>query len=57
MFIASDADARDKYVVPHAPFLYFHMPRLYALPFFKERSLTDSSVAHFHREGMSSVKR
>ena len=56
IFIASDANAKDKYVVPHAPFLFFHVPRLYALPFFKERSLTDSSVARFHRKGMSSVK-
>lgn len=56
MFIASDANVKDKYVVPNSPFLYFHMPHLYPLPFFKERNLTDSSVPHFYGKGMSSAK-
>lgn len=56
MFITSDVDVKDKYVVPHSPFLYFHMPHLYPLPFFRERNLTDSSVPHFYGKGMSSAK-
>lgn len=53
---SSDADTKDKSVVPHAPFLYFPQPRLYARPFFKEGILTDRSCVPSHCSGMSSMK-